>query len=80
MEAFMGTWTLVIHSFSSNWKELRTLQVILTKEKSHTPNRYRHCLLFYFTDNMVTYGILRKRQSKSPLLHALIMEITSLEI
>ena len=80
MEAFMGTWTLVVHSFSSNWKELRTLRVVLTKESSHTPNRYRHRLLFYFTDNMVTYDILRKRRSKSPLLHALIMEITGLEI
>ena len=76
----MGTWTLVVHSFSSDWKELRTLRVVLTKENAHALNWYRHCLLFYFTDNMVTYDILRKRRSKSPLLHTLIMEITGLEV
>ena len=79
-EAFMGTWTLVVYCFLSNWKELRTLRLVLTKENAHTPNWYHHRLLLYFTDNMVTYDILRKRRSKSPLLHALIMEITGLEI
>ena len=80
MEASMGTWTLVVHSFSSNWKELRTLMVVLLKESIHVPNRYQGRLLFYFTDNVVTYDILHKRRSKSPHLHSLIMDITSMEI
>ena len=76
----MGTWTLVVHSFLSNWKEIRTLMVPLLKKSTHVPKRYRGRLLFYFTDNMVTYDILRKRRSKSLRLHVLIMDITSLEI
>ena len=54
--------------------------IVLLKETHYTPNPYRGRLLFYFTDNMVTYNILRKRRSKSPRLHTLIMKITSLEI
>ena len=77
LEFWMGTWSPQVASFSSNWKELRTLLQVLKREQTH--NRVRHGILFYFTDNLVTYYIVQGGSSTSPELHKLIREIKFLE-
>ena len=57
MEAWMGTWCPLVHSFTSNWKELRTLVHTLEREVMGE-GRLHNSTLFYFTDNMVTYYIV----------------------
>ena len=77
LEFWMGTWSPHVGSFSSNWKELRTLLEMLRREDGKA--RLRHGILFYFTDNLVTYYIVQSGSSTSPELHKLIREIKRLE-
>ena len=77
LEFWMGTWAPHIGSFSSNWKELRTLLEMLKREQGQ--DRLRHGIMFYFTDNLVTYYIVQGGSSTSPELHKLIREIKRLE-
>ena len=77
LEFWMGTWSPHVGSFSSNWKELRTLLEMLRREKGK--QRLRHGILFYFTDNLVTYYIVQGGSSSSPELHKLIRMIKQLE-
>lgn len=77
LEFWMGTWSPHVGSFSSNWKELRTLLEMLRREQGK--KRLRHGILFYFTDNLVTYYIVQGGSSSSPELHKLIRMIKQLE-
>jgi hypothetical protein len=79
MEAWMGTWRPQVHSFSSNWKELRTLVHTLEREIGGT-GRLRHSTLFYFTDNLVAYYIASGGSSGSPELQKLIRRLKYLEV
>jgi hypothetical protein len=79
MEAWMGTWRPCIHSFSSNWKELRTL--VHTLEREHEHDRHLdQAMLFYFTDNLVTYYIVSSGSSRSLELQKLLRHLRSLEL
>jgi hypothetical protein len=79
MEAWMGTWRPCVHSFSSNWKELRTLVHTLEREIGGN-GRLEGATLFYFTDNLVTYYIVSSGSSGSPELHKLLHRLKSLEL
>ena len=72
MEAWMGTWRAHVHSFSSNWRELRTLVHMLERELEQGQGRLHNATLFYFTDNLVTYYIVTRGSSSSPELQKLI--------
>lgn len=79
LEAWMGTWRPVVHSFSSNWKELRTLVHSLDRLAARDDGPTR-CTLFYFTDNLVTYYIVTGGSSSSSELQKLIRRIKLLEL
>jgi hypothetical protein len=59
MEAWMGARNGTIHSFTSNWRELRTVVETLKREEV-VFNKLRGRMVFYFTDNEVTYNICKK--------------------
>jgi hypothetical protein len=80
MEAWMGTWRAHVHSFSSNWRELRTLVHMLERELEQGQGRLRNATLFYFTDNLVTYYIVTGGSSSSPELQKLIRRLKYLEL
>ena len=81
---WMGTWGPLSRQNTSNWKELETLQITLSRavaeyrRTGHSP--FLNCTLFYFTDNTVTYNCVTSGSSRSPLLHALIQQIRSAEL
>jgi hypothetical protein len=47
------------HIFTSNWRELRTVVETLKREEV-VFNKPRGMMLFYFTDNEVTYNICKE--------------------
>jgi hypothetical protein len=59
MEACMGAWNGTVHSFTSNWREPRTVVETLKREEV-VFNKLRGRMVFYFTDNEVTYNICKK--------------------
>jgi hypothetical protein len=59
MDALMGAWNGTVHSFTSNWRELRTVVETLKREEV-VFNKLRGRMVFYFTDNEVTYNICKK--------------------
>jgi hypothetical protein len=79
MEAWMGTWHPRVHSFSSNWKKLRTLVHTLERELRGT-GRLNNAALFYFTDNLVSYYIVSGGSSTSPELQKILHHIKFLEL
>jgi hypothetical protein len=79
MEAWMGTWRTCVHSFSSNWKELRTLVHTLERELD-LGGRLFQATLFYFTDNLVSYYIVSSGSSGSPELQKLVWRLKHLEL
>jgi hypothetical protein len=78
-EAWMGQWSPTVQSTSSNWKEHRTLLATL-KWEPHKTSQFRHCRLFYFMDNLVTYYIIHRRSSSVPSLHQLIVRLKQAEL
>jgi hypothetical protein len=79
MEAWMGSWNGAIKSFTSNWRELRTVVETLTREEV-VFNKLRGRMVFYFTDNEVTYSIFKKGSSKTLSLHLIVQELKALEL
>ena len=73
-------WSLPILSFSSNWKEIRTLLTILEVERGNGLGRITNRRLLYLTDNMVTYDIFRRGTSTSTPLWTLFLRIKLLEL
>lgn len=80
MDMWLGVWKSCVHSFSSNWRECRTLEITLELELKRPVNRVRNRRLFYFTDNSVTYDMMHKSSSPSPELMRLITNIRMLEL
>ena len=78
LEMWMGAWSkqVVIHE-SSNWKELRTLDLTVERilADPHKRKLIGGTTMFYFTDNMVTYYIALAGSSSKPGLHLLIERI-----
>jgi hypothetical protein len=79
MEAWMGARNGTIHSFTSNWRELITVVETLKREEV-VFNKFRSRMVFYFTDNEVTYNICKKCSSKTLSLHLLVQQLKALEL
>jgi hypothetical protein len=79
MEAWMGAWNGTIHSFTSSWRELRTVVETLKREEVLF-NKVRGRMVFYFTYNEVTYSICKKVSSKTLSLHLLVQQFKALEL
>jgi hypothetical protein len=79
MEAWTGAWNCAIHSFTSNWRELRTVVETLKREEVIF-NKLRCRIIFSFTDNEVTYNICKKGSSKTLSLHLLVQQLKALEL
>jgi hypothetical protein len=75
----MGAWNGAVHSFTSNWRELRNIGEILKREEVIL-NKLRDRMVFYFTDNEVTYNICKKVSSKPLSLHILVQKLKALEL
>jgi hypothetical protein len=75
----MGTWTPHSSGQTSNWKELRTLVEVPHQEPGAT-SRFRNHKVFYFTDNTVTYDVVRKGTSRAPRLRSLVRELKRLDL
>jgi hypothetical protein len=71
MEAWTGAWNGNVHGFTSKRRELRTVVATLKREEV-VFNKLRGRMVFYFTDNEVTYNICKKGPSKTLSLHLLV--------
>lgn len=80
LQMWMGQWSPIVYSYSSNWKELKTLLLTLRRLKDTDRSAALGTTVFYFTDNSTTYWIAASGSSSSPGLHALIEEIRLLEL
>ena len=76
IELWMGVWGAKAKPRSSNWKEARTVLEALLQEKER--GRLVDKVVFYFTDNLVSYYIINGGSSRSPGLHQLVLEIKEL--
>ena len=74
MRMWMGQWTPQVFSFSSNWKELKTLLLTMQHLATLDPAEVEGTTLFYFTDNSTTYWVMKSGSSRSPELHKLVEE------
>ncbi len=63
---------------SSNYKELRNL--VDSVEAEARAGWLRDCELFIFTDNSMAEGCFHRGTSKSPHLHALVVDLRILEM
>jgi hypothetical protein len=75
----VAAWNGTVHSFTSNWRELRTVVETLKREEV-VFNKLRGRMVFYFTDNEVTYNICKKGSSKTLSLHILVQQLKALEL
>ena len=73
MELWMGVWGVEARNHSSNWKEARTVLESLLQEEAR--GRLRGRVVFYFTDNLVSYYVINHGSSRSPSLQELVQEI-----
>lgn len=80
LRMWKGKWSPLVYHFSSNWKELQTLNLTLQQIEKDDPKGVRGTTVFYFTDNSTTYWIASAGSSKSPILHGLIEEIRTREL
>jgi hypothetical protein len=80
LRMWKGKWSPLVYHFSSNWKELQTLNLTLQRIEEEDPVAVRGTTVFYFTDNSTTYWIAASGSSKSAGLHALIEEIRTREL
>jgi hypothetical protein len=80
LEMWMGQWSPIVYSFSSNWKEAKTLHLSMLRIEATYKEAARGTTLFYFTDNYVTYCIMASGSSTSPALHQLVEEIKLIEL
>jgi hypothetical protein len=79
LHTWMGVWNPSVLHFSSNWKELRTL--LLSMERLlHDQVSVTNQVLWYLTDNQVTYDVCRRSSSSSVELLKLIKRIRTIEL
>ena len=74
----IGLWSPEVEEESSNYKELRNLVESIGDEAR--AGRLRDCELFVFTDNSTAEGCFHRGTSKSVHLHALVLELRTLEM
>jgi hypothetical protein len=79
MEAWMWAWNGSIHNFTSNLRELRKVVESLKREEV-VFNKLRGRMVFYFTENEVTYNVCKKGSSKTLSLHLLVQQLKDLEL
>jgi hypothetical protein len=79
VEAWIGDWNGTVHSFTSNWRELRIVVETLKREEL-VFNKLRGRIVCYFTYNEVTYSIFKKGSSKILSLHLLVQQCKALEL
>jgi hypothetical protein len=72
----MGVWGARAKPRTSNWKEARTVLESLLQEKD--TGRLQGRMVFYMTDNLVSYYIINQGSSRSPGLQQLVSEIKEL--
>jgi hypothetical protein len=75
----MEDWNGIVHSFTSNWRERRTVVETLKREEV-VLKKLRGRMVFYFTDNEVTYSICKKGSSKTLSLQMLFQKLKALEL
>ena len=80
LDIWKGIWDVPVLSFSSNWKEMRTLLTTIEIEMENSVHIVTNRRLLYFTDNMVTYDVFRGGTSKSNALWTLFQRIKLLEL
>lgn len=80
LQMWQGQWSPVVYSFTSNWKELKTLHLTLLHLQEQGGDSIRSTTVFYFTDNSTTYWIAQAGSSPTPRLHSLIWQIKCLEL
>jgi hypothetical protein len=66
MEACTGSWNGTVHSFNSNWRDLRTVVETLKR------------LVSSFLESEVTYNICKKGSSKTLSLHLVVQQLRDL--
>jgi hypothetical protein len=76
MELWMGVWGARSKPRTSNWKEARTVLESLLQERG--TDRLRGRMVFYMTDNLVSYYVINSGSSRTPGLLQLALEIKEL--
>jgi hypothetical protein len=79
IETWMGDWNGTVHSFTYNWRELKTVLETLVRGEV-VFNKLRGRMVFYFTENEVTYKLCKKGSSKTLSLHLLFQQLKALEL
>ncbi len=74
----IGLWSAEEEEESSNYKELKNL--VDTVHEETMTGRAKDCELFIFTNNLTAEGFFYQGNSKSARLHALILELRTLEM
>jgi hypothetical protein len=74
----LGLWTAEEEEESSNYKELKNLVDTVSEEAR--AGRLRDCEFFLFTDNSTAEGCFYRGNSKSRLLHALVLSLRTMEM
>ncbi len=74
----IGLWSPEEEEESSNYKELRNLVNLVWEEAK--AGRLKDCKLFVFTDNSTAEGCFYRGNSKSVHLHALVLELRTLQM
>jgi hypothetical protein len=74
----IGLWLPEEEEESSNYKELRNLVDTVSEEAM--ARRLKNCKLFVLTDKSTVEGCIYPRNSKSPYLHALVLDLQTLEM
>ena len=80
METWMGIWNTHVAARSSNWRELNTLRLTLERELRRETSRFTNAIVFYFTDNTVTYHVVTSGSAKEAHLQATVHAIKQLEL
>jgi hypothetical protein len=75
---WVGLWSPKEEEESSNYKELRNLVDAVGEEAK--AERLRDCELFIFTESLTAEGCFYRGNSKSVRLHALVLELQTLEM
>ena len=79
LEQWKADWSVDVYHHSSNWKEMRTLDLTLERAQLQNPGAMVNTTFFYFTDNLVTYFAVTAGASRSPGLQALVKSVKAWE-
>jgi hypothetical protein len=72
LERWKANWSASVYHRSSNWKEMRTLDLTLERAQRFNPEAVANTTFFYFADNLVSYFAVTAGASKSPRLQAMV--------